>query len=108
MMPTSQAEIPVRIAVTMNEKRVQMYYITRDGSHGKLSATCDLWYLKPVRNQRGGHIAWVAGNHPDNDSGHFGEYDVDVIVAWFGGVKPDTDREMVVIERGVTADQLSA
>lgn len=77
------------------------YYLSRDSAHGKLEPVVNMWWKRPLRLQKAGHVIWVAGN--ESESGHFGEYEVKQILAWFR-VFPETDRELVVAEQFVPKD----
>lgn len=79
------------------------YWVSRDSTNGELSGKCSLWRARPLRVKHRYRVAWVGAS--TLDPGHLGDFRLDEIYAWFR-VHPETDRELIRIEWGVTERML--
>lgn len=94
---------PSETSVDPDTNTVSFYWVSRDRrTDGQLSDTCDLWFVRPIRERLGDHaVVWHTRDvAPDGVSlvGHVGEYTLDVIKNWCL-TYPDDDRMLLVVGR---------
>lgn len=93
------------LPATRDARVVWVYWVSRDSRNGELADKCSLWRERPLRVKHRYRATWV-GSDP-NDPGHLGDFKPDEIFEWFK-VCPETDRELVKVEQGVTERMLKA
>lgn len=94
---------PDHTSVDPSTNAIQFYWVSRDRKpDGALSDTCDLWFVRPIREKIGDKaVVWHTRDvAPDGVTlvGHYGVYTVDAVLQWCRTV-PETDIELLVVGR---------